>query len=441
MSDERPTPAAAARMPADLTGRDPARTLAGLIDVLDRADGGTPRRRPLPAARRRRAGRRLPLRRRPHRSPALGPARPAGPAGPGPLPRAAAGAGAVRRRRPDAAGLLARLTRRVALWGAGPGGAYLAWHRPRRRDVGRGPSPGRRAPSGARHARASWPRCGAGPPSGAPACTASTWPGPPRRCPARRPDLPARRRRSRRAARAAQHPHSPARDAFPRRGARSRPGVFPRRPGSTSRPRSGTVRRLRRWPRVSQPAPAFRCSQHGRLSPPAGHNGPCGPPAGRRGPSRRRRDWPGRGATRRPAGPGDLPGHHPAARRERPAEHSATTAPSRWTPSSAPPRARRDRSPLLPQVTATATRLPEHHRTLHAHSWLPSDGAPPAADRLLRSTHLASTHRRLLLRSARTLQGGRDRRGAVGPVRPDPSRGTTGLLRCPEGRRPSSPDL
>ena len=35
-------------MPADLTGRVPARTLAGLIDVLDRADGGVPRRRPLP---------------------------------------------------------------------------------------------------------------------------------------------------------------------------------------------------------------------------------------------------------------------------------------------------------------------------------------------------------------------------------------------------------
>jgi hypothetical protein len=42
MSDERPTTAAAARMPADLTGRDSGRSLAGLIDVLDRADGGTP---------------------------------------------------------------------------------------------------------------------------------------------------------------------------------------------------------------------------------------------------------------------------------------------------------------------------------------------------------------------------------------------------------------
>ena len=40
MSDERPTPAAGSRMPADLTGRDSVRTLAGLIDVLDRADSG-----------------------------------------------------------------------------------------------------------------------------------------------------------------------------------------------------------------------------------------------------------------------------------------------------------------------------------------------------------------------------------------------------------------
>ena len=48
MSEERPTPAAAARVPADLIRRDPSRTLAGLIDVLDRADGTTARRRPHP---------------------------------------------------------------------------------------------------------------------------------------------------------------------------------------------------------------------------------------------------------------------------------------------------------------------------------------------------------------------------------------------------------
>jgi hypothetical protein len=128
MSDERPTPAAASRMPADLTGRDPARSLAGLIDVLDRADSGAPRRRPLPrhaAAARAAAYRSGVVRTVPLRS-----VRPAPPARPAPVPfRALPQAPA-----PSApvaalpAGPLARLTRRVALWGAGPGGAHLAWH-------------------------------------------------------------------------------------------------------------------------------------------------------------------------------------------------------------------------------------------------------------------------------------------------------------------------
>jgi hypothetical protein len=118
---------------------------------------------------------------------------------------------------------------------------------------------------------------------------------------------------------------------------------------------------------VNQPAPASRCSQHGRLSPPAGHSGPRGPPTGRRGPSRQRRDWPGRGVIRPPAGRGVLPGHLRAGRHERPADHSATTAPSRWTPFDAPPRARRDRPPFLPRVTVTADSVPELFATLHVH--------------------------------------------------------------------------
>ena len=128
MSDERPTPAAAARMPADLTGPDPSSTLAGLIDVLDRADGGTPWRRPLPrhaAAARAAAYRSGAVRTVPLRS-----VRPAPPARPAPVPfralpqapatTVAAGSSPL--------GLVARLTRRVALWGAGADGAHLAWH-------------------------------------------------------------------------------------------------------------------------------------------------------------------------------------------------------------------------------------------------------------------------------------------------------------------------
>ncbi len=128
MSEERRTPAAASRMSADLTGRDPARTLAGLIDVLDRADSGAPRRRPLPrhaAAARAAAYRSGVVRTVPLRS-----VRPAPPARPTPapfraLPQTPAPSATVAAL---PAGFLARLTRRVALWGAGPDGAYLAWH-------------------------------------------------------------------------------------------------------------------------------------------------------------------------------------------------------------------------------------------------------------------------------------------------------------------------
>jgi hypothetical protein len=124
MSDERPTPAAAARMPADLTGRDPARTLAGLIDVLDRADSRVPRRRPLPrhaAAARAAAYRSGAVRTVPLRS-----VRPAPPARPAPAPFRTIPPAAPPVA-PTSPGLLGRLTRRVALWGAGPDGAYLAW--------------------------------------------------------------------------------------------------------------------------------------------------------------------------------------------------------------------------------------------------------------------------------------------------------------------------
>jgi hypothetical protein len=125
MSEQRPTPAVVARPSADLTGRDSARTLAGLIDVLDRADGATPRRRPLPrhaAAARAAAYRPGAVRTVPLRS-----VRPAPPARPAPAPFRARPPAPALDGASTSAGLLARLARRVALWGAGPGGAYLAW--------------------------------------------------------------------------------------------------------------------------------------------------------------------------------------------------------------------------------------------------------------------------------------------------------------------------
>ena len=218
----------------DRTG--PVPTLAGLIDVLDRADGAAARRRPHPrhaaaaraAAYRSGAVRTVPLRRSGRRRPPV-------------RRRCRSGRprwrGTPRGRPATTPGLLGRLTRRVALWGAGPGGAYLAWQPVAAAAPVPSRTAARRPAAGRGHGRpGSWAGCCAGPPSGAPVSTASTWPGPPLRCPARPPDLPAGRRRSRRAARAAQHPHSPARGVFPRLGARSRPGVFPRRAGSTSRP-------------------------------------------------------------------------------------------------------------------------------------------------------------------------------------------------------------
>lgn len=135
MSDERATTAAAVRLSADLTGRDGSPllgrgALAGLIDVLDRADAPAARRRvhPRHAAAARAAAywsgavRPVPLRSvRP-----APPARPAPAAVPAPVVPARTPAPAVA---PSATrpGALARLTRRAALWGAGPAGAHLAW--------------------------------------------------------------------------------------------------------------------------------------------------------------------------------------------------------------------------------------------------------------------------------------------------------------------------
>src|SRR4051812_36939613 len=110
-------------VPARSAPRHDERSLAGLIDVLDRADAMLPRHRSRPrrSAAYRPAGRRVPTPVRPV------PAPPAGRALPAPAPRTVAAP-------PSAHGVRARLhavVRRLALWGAGPDGAYLAWGGPR----------------------------------------------------------------------------------------------------------------------------------------------------------------------------------------------------------------------------------------------------------------------------------------------------------------------
>ena len=123
MSSNEATRAAAARMPADFSGRDAAHSLAGLLGVLDRADELLVRRGPQPRrsvahrpdAYRRGSARRIPLR----------PVPQAPRARPTPGEQLAAATPAVRTA--AAARGWRALTRRAALWGAGPDGAYLAW--------------------------------------------------------------------------------------------------------------------------------------------------------------------------------------------------------------------------------------------------------------------------------------------------------------------------
>ena len=99
--------------------------------------------------------------------------------------------------------------------------------------------------------------------------------------------------------------------------------------------------------------------------------------------------------------------------------------------------------PLLPRVTATVASVSEHFRTswpTSAATWLTSDGAPPDAGSLFRNSVLASTYRRLLTRSARTLPGGADRCGTGCLVRRIRRRGDRQILPVSgEGRLRSCP--
>jgi hypothetical protein len=117
-SSERAT---AVRMPADPMGRHTGRGLAGLIDVLDRADGGSvhgrSRRTRRPATYRPLGSRAGAVRSVPLRS-----------VQPAPAARPVPGAVPVPEAVPlPAAGRLHSMIRRAALWGAGPRGEYLAW--------------------------------------------------------------------------------------------------------------------------------------------------------------------------------------------------------------------------------------------------------------------------------------------------------------------------
>ncbi|HLM05352.1 MAG TPA: hypothetical protein VK402_09225 [Blastococcus sp.] len=180
------TSAAAARMPSDRSGG--RRSLEGLIDVLDRADGAAAGARPRPARRatfygpagfRSGAVRTVPLRSvqpAPLARPVPGALRAVPPVPPVAVPSPGRGAtlhGLVRRAalwgagprreylawqsavrpavqvpvravaipsapapaRPRRTPLLTRVVRRAALWGAGPQGEHLAWGRPARPPV------------------------------------------------------------------------------------------------------------------------------------------------------------------------------------------------------------------------------------------------------------------------------------------------------------------
>jgi hypothetical protein len=122
MSTERATAAPVSAGPAH---RAQGLTLAGLIDVLDRADGPAPARRPQP--RRTSAHRPSGTRTGAVRTVPLRSVQPAPMARP--VPAAPRGYAVPEPERAQVTGL-ADLVRRAAMWGAGPQGEHLAW-RPR----------------------------------------------------------------------------------------------------------------------------------------------------------------------------------------------------------------------------------------------------------------------------------------------------------------------
>jgi hypothetical protein len=129
MGSERATSIPSARTTAHLSGRGRTGGLAGLIDVLDRADGHAATSLRRRARAHRPAGSRGSIRTVPLRSVRPAPmARPAHTPAPSTAeaahlaPDVLAATGAT-----GPAGELRWLVRRAALWGAGPRGEYLAW--------------------------------------------------------------------------------------------------------------------------------------------------------------------------------------------------------------------------------------------------------------------------------------------------------------------------
>ncbi|MCF6745361.1 hypothetical protein E9529_14010 [Blastococcus sp. KM273128] len=131
MSSSRQAIGPAAALRADRPVHEPAGALAGLIDVLDRADQSRPRPRPRPAA---------------HRSARPAPLRSVQPAPAARVPRPVAfpvhspRVVVVPERVREPLGGLRGIGRRVALWGAGDQGQHLAW----RTTPPPAPVPGRR---------------------------------------------------------------------------------------------------------------------------------------------------------------------------------------------------------------------------------------------------------------------------------------------------------
>lgn len=159
MSSERTTAPRMPADPADPAARAQGRSIAGLIDVLDRAEGAGPVRRP--------QGRRSVGHRPPGARPGLVRTVPLRSVQPAPMARPAPAPRVVVLPEPERVPVtrLSDVFRRAAMWGAGPRGEHLAW-----RVAPHSAAPAARRPGGCVPSSAGW-RCGA------PVPRASTSPG------------------------------------------------------------------------------------------------------------------------------------------------------------------------------------------------------------------------------------------------------------------------
>ena len=412
MAGEQAFAAPSARIPADPSGT----ALAGLLDVLDRADGGPVRQRPRagrsaahrPAAyhlagagRATRAlppARPVPTLRRPTPTPAA-PAPRASVTTPVAAPPASPATGRLR-------ALVGRLVERASLWGAGPGGAHRSW--------GPGPVHPPRVPAAVRtdgpvvlRELPSTPTTGAprrrtvAPAGWSPAASTPWTPG----------TVPALRR--------SLVPSGGKGRTTPTVEACSPPAPSSPAPSAWSPPPTG-----------SRPPQAWRSSRPAatRSTPPSP---PVRPPGRRAAPQRSwwrgprplcPRGGPDAGRPVVLSGQGVAPA---GATIEAYGQLGLELVPGTGLLAATVPGAigawltlLRDHGtlpldavlryaieyaetghPVHPRVVATVASVSEHFRThwpTSASTWLSSDGAPPAAGSLLRNPVLASTYRRLL---------------------------------------------